>query len=74
MVAFFVSAKTPASIVNKLNAAIQSAMRTDEVNSGLAKLAVEPDVIAMADFVRLIASESDRWQTIVRTTEFVPTD
>ncbi len=72
--AFFVSAKTPASIVNKLNAAIQSAMRTDEVNSGLAKLAVEPDVIAMGDFARLIASESDRWRAIVRTTEFAPTD
>lgn len=72
--AFFVSAKTPAPIVDKLNAAIQSAMRADEVISGLTKLAVEPDVIATGDLVRLIASESERWQAIVRATEFAPTD
>ncbi|MET0678620.1 MAG: tripartite tricarboxylate transporter substrate-binding protein [Bradyrhizobium sp.] len=72
--AFFVPAKTPASIVEKLNAAIQAAMRTDEVRSGMAKFAVEPDVIAMDDFARLIASETDRWKAIVDATGFVPTD
>jgi hypothetical protein len=37
---FFVPAKTPAAIVEKLNAAIQAAMLTDEVKSGMAKLGV----------------------------------
>jgi tripartite-type tricarboxylate transporter receptor subunit TctC len=72
--AFFVPAKTPASIVDKLNTAIQAAMRTDEVRAGMAKLAVEPDAIAMGDFARLIASESERWKAIVQATGFVPTD
>ena len=72
--AFFVPAKTPAPIVDKLNAAIQAALRTDEVRVGMAKLAVEPDAIAMGDFARLIASESDRWKAIVQATGFVPTD
>ncbi|QOG23090.1 MULTISPECIES: Bug family tripartite tricarboxylate transporter substrate binding protein [Bradyrhizobium] len=72
--AFFVPAKTPAPIVEKLNASIQVAVRTDEVRSGMAKLAFEPDVIAMGDFARLIASESDRWKAIVQATGFVPTD
>lgn len=71
---FFVPARTPAPIVEKLNAAIQAAMLTNEVKSGMEKLAVEPDAIAMSDFVRLIASESDRWKAIVQATGFVPTN
>jgi tripartite-type tricarboxylate transporter receptor subunit TctC len=72
--AFFVPAKTPAPIVQKLNMAIQAALLTEEVKSGMAKLAVEPDSIAMDDFAQLIASESERWKGIVQATGFVPTD
>ncbi|WP_407151663.1 Bug family tripartite tricarboxylate transporter substrate binding protein [Bradyrhizobium sp. ORS 86] len=72
--AFFVPAKTPAPLVEKLNAAIQAAMLTDEVKSGMTKLAVEPDAIPMGEFARLIAAESDRWRAIVQATGFVPTD
>jgi tripartite-type tricarboxylate transporter receptor subunit TctC len=72
--AFFVPAKTPAPIVDKLNAAIQAALRTEEVRAGMETLFVEPDAIAMGDFARLIESESDRWKTIVQATGFVPTD
>jgi tripartite-type tricarboxylate transporter receptor subunit TctC len=71
---FFVPAKTPASVVQKLNAAVQRALRTDEVKSGMAKLAVELDSISLDDFGRLIASQSDRWKAIVQATGFVPTD
>lgn len=72
--AFFVPAKTPPPIVQKLNMTIQAALLTEEVKSGMAKLAVEPGSIAMDDFARLIASESARWKDIVRSTGFVPTD
>ena len=71
---FFVPAKTPAGIVERLNGAIQAALRTDEVKSGMAKLAVEVDAISMGDFARLIASESDRWKAIVHATGFTPID
>lgn len=71
---FFVPAKTPVPVVEKLNTAIQAALRADEVKSGMAKLAVEPDAIALGDFAQLIASESERWKAIVQATRFVPTD
>lgn len=71
---FFVPAKTPPSIVAKLNAAIQAAQSTNEVKAGMEKLAVDPHAIAMGDFAQLIASESHRWKAIVQETGFVPTD
>ncbi|MBR0776735.1 tripartite tricarboxylate transporter substrate binding protein [Bradyrhizobium diazoefficiens] len=71
---FFVPAKTPPPTVDRLSAAIQGALRNDEVRAGMAKLIVEPEAIAMGDFARLIASESDRWRAIVQTTGFAPTD
>ncbi|MFH0298716.1 tripartite tricarboxylate transporter substrate-binding protein [Bradyrhizobium sp. 31Argb] len=71
---FFVPAKTPADTVERLNSAIQAALRTDEVKAGMARQFVEIDAIPMADFNRLLASESDRWKAIVQATEFTPTD
>jgi len=71
---FFVPAKTPADIVERLNRAIQAALRIDDVKSGLAKFAVEIDSISMGDFARLLASESERWKAIVQATDFTPID
>jgi tripartite-type tricarboxylate transporter receptor subunit TctC len=71
---FFVPAKTPADLVERLNRAIQAALRTDEVKSGTEGLAVEIDAISMGDFARLIASQSDRWRAIVQATGFTPTN
>jgi tripartite-type tricarboxylate transporter receptor subunit TctC len=71
---FFVPAKTPVNVVERLNAAVQGALRTDEVKAGMAKLAVELDAISLGDFARLIASQSDRWKSVVQATGFVPTD
>jgi tripartite-type tricarboxylate transporter receptor subunit TctC len=71
---FFVPAKTPPDRVERLNSAIQRALRTEEVKSGIAKLSVEIDAIAAGEFARLLASESRRWKAIVQTTAFTPTD
>jgi tripartite-type tricarboxylate transporter receptor subunit TctC len=71
---FFVPAKTPADIVERLNRAVQAALRTDEVKSGTEGLAVEIDAISMGDFARLIASQSDRWRAIVQATGFTPSN
>ena len=60
--------------VERLNSAIQEALRTHEAKSGMAKLFVEIDAIPMGDFAGLIASESERWKAIVRATGFTPTD
>ncbi|OKO74830.1 tripartite tricarboxylate transporter substrate-binding protein [Bradyrhizobium sp. NAS96.2] len=69
----FLPAKTPPAIVAQLNNAIQTSLRTDEVKSGMAKLSVDVDAIAMSDFARLLASESERWKGIVQATGFTPT-
>ncbi|QOZ76864.1 hypothetical protein XH83_16205 [Bradyrhizobium sp. CCBAU 53351] len=71
---FFVPAATPATIVEKLNASIQAALRSNEVRSGMIKLALELDAISMSDFAQLIASESERWKTIVQASGFLPSD
>jgi len=73
-IGFFVPARTPADIVEKLNRATQTALRTDEVKSGLAKYALEPDPISGDDFARLLAAESERWKAIVQATGFTPID
>ncbi|MGN8548186.1 Bug family tripartite tricarboxylate transporter substrate binding protein [Bradyrhizobium sp. 13971] len=69
----FLPAKTPPAIVAQLNSAIQASLRTEEVKSGMAKLSIDVDAIAMNDFARLLATESDRWKGIVRATGFTPT-
>ncbi|MCP1844169.1 tripartite-type tricarboxylate transporter receptor subunit TctC [Bradyrhizobium sp. USDA 4524] len=69
----FLPAKTPPAIVAQLNGAIQASLRSDEVKSGMAKLSVDVDAIAMNDFAQLLATESDRWKGIVRATGFTPT-
>jgi tripartite-type tricarboxylate transporter receptor subunit TctC len=71
---FFVPAKTPPDRVERLNDAIQQALRTDGVKSGMTKLGVEIDAISRGEFARLLASESGRWKAIVQTTAFTPTD
>lgn len=68
----FLPAKTPPAVVAQLNSAIQTSLRTDEVRSGMAKLSVDVDAIAMNDFARLLASESERWKRIVQATGFTP--
>ncbi|MGY4479543.1 tripartite-type tricarboxylate transporter receptor subunit TctC [Bradyrhizobium sp. USDA 3364] len=68
----FLPASTPPAIVAQLNNAIQASLRTDEVKSGMAKLSVDVDAIAMNDFARLLATESARWKAIVEATGFTP--
>jgi tripartite-type tricarboxylate transporter receptor subunit TctC len=70
----FVAAGTPIGIVERLNRVLQSALARDEIKSGLAKLALEIDSVALADFSRLIASESERWASVVSVTGFTPLD
>ena len=55
-------------MIEALNGAIQAALRTSGMESGLAKLSVEIDAISTDDFARLLASESARWKGIVQAT------
>ena len=71
---FFLPARTPTNVVEKLSGAVQQALRTDEVRSGMTKLAVEIDAIPLGNFTQLIVSESRRWRAIVQATGFTPAD
>ena len=70
----FLPANTPPHTVEGLNRAVRDALRTDEVKSGMAKLAVDMDAISTGDFAKLIAGESNRWKEIVQATGFTPID
>jgi tripartite-type tricarboxylate transporter receptor subunit TctC len=71
---FFVPARTPADTVERLNRAIQEALRTNEVKSGMARMSVEIESISASAYAQLIGSESERWKAIVQATGFTRTD
>jgi tripartite-type tricarboxylate transporter receptor subunit TctC len=67
-----VPARTPTSVVTVLHNAIHDALKTDAVKSGLAKLTLEPVEQSPAQFAELIASNSERWAKVVKSTGFKP--
>jgi tripartite-type tricarboxylate transporter receptor subunit TctC len=69
---YFAPARTPSNIVERLNSAIQAALRTEAVKTGMKNLAVELDAISLGDFARLITSESEKWRAVVQATGFTP--
>jgi tripartite-type tricarboxylate transporter receptor subunit TctC len=62
-----VKAGTPPEIVAKLNAAIAVALADPEVKQSLAKLGVDPAVGTAAQLGTLVATESARWASVVKT-------
>ena len=61
-------AKTPAAIVDKLNAAINSGLRSSEIQASLAKLGVEPRIQTPQELQKLLLDEAQQWDTIVKST------
>ncbi len=59
---------TPADVIQKLNAAINDGLRSDEVRASLDKLGIEPTISTLAEFKALVAAEAPRWAEIVRVT------
>ncbi len=70
----WVPAKTPAEIVSKLNNVIREALKTDNVKTGLAKMSIDVAQASPSEFARLIKSDFDRWEPIVRASGFTPED
>jgi tripartite-type tricarboxylate transporter receptor subunit TctC len=60
-VGVLVPAKTPADIVNSLNAAIRDALKTDAFKAGLAKQAVEPAGASPSEFAKRGPNRSGIW-------------
>src|SRR5205085_1750662 len=61
-------AGTPAPIVDRLNAAINAAVRPPEIVAALAKLGAEVRTGSPADFAALLARERDKWVDVVTRT------
>jgi tripartite-type tricarboxylate transporter receptor subunit TctC len=60
-------AGTPASIVNKLNVAINQSLSSPDMQSGFAKLALQPKIGSPQDFSAFIAAEVQKWSSVANT-------
>jgi tripartite-type tricarboxylate transporter receptor subunit TctC len=70
----FVPAKTPSSVVTKLNHAIRDALKTPSVIEGLGKLSLQVAGSTPAELAQLIRTTTDRWGPIVKASGFTPQD
>jgi tripartite-type tricarboxylate transporter receptor subunit TctC len=59
-------AKTPAAIVERLNAVFNEAMRDETVRKRFAEIDLEPGNGPPADYGKLIRAESDKWGKLIR--------
>jgi tripartite-type tricarboxylate transporter receptor subunit TctC len=57
-------AGTPASIIGKLNTAINDILKTSELEASLAKLSARPKIGSPQDFADFIASERQKWTEV----------
>ena len=70
---FVAPAHTPAEVLDTLNAAIVSAVRSSEVRTKLEGAGFRMVGSSRADFARLIQSDAARWGAIVKATGFKAT-
>jgi tripartite-type tricarboxylate transporter receptor subunit TctC len=68
----FAPAGTPAGTVNSLRSAVQLALQTDVVKSGLARQSFDVTAIAQDDLVALIRADTERWGEVVKASGFKP--
>ena len=69
-VAFFAPAKTPAAVVQKLNAEINDALKQPDVKERLAAIGFEPTASTPAEFSVYMKREVAKWAKIVKTIGF----
>jgi tripartite-type tricarboxylate transporter receptor subunit TctC len=61
-------AGTPPAVINKLNGAINQALRSPEVAATFVRLGIEPKITTPAEFAAIIAEEAPKWAEVVRIT------
>lgn len=67
---FYVPAKTPADIVNRLNAALRVALAAPETVSGLAVMGLEAQSSSPAELAARLKADTERWGPLVKTIGF----
>ena len=68
--AFYLPAKTPVEVVNKLSAAIKTALAAPEVIDGLAQMGLEAKSSTPAELAALLKRDTERWAPLVKTIGF----
>jgi tripartite-type tricarboxylate transporter receptor subunit TctC len=71
-VAFFAPAKTPAAVVQKLNAEINEALKLPDVRERLTAIGFEPNMSSAPEFNAYMKKEVAKWAKIIKTIGFVP--
>ena len=65
-------AKTPAAVVNKLNAELRRSLALPDVQGKLAEQGIYAETSTAADFTRLIASDQKRWAAVIKAANIQP--
>ena len=60
----------PADIVNRLNAATAEALKSPELQAGLANILFAPVTMSPGEMAALFIKESERWGAVVKATGF----
>jgi len=69
---FFLPAKTPADVVQRLNGGIRNALAQQDVVDGLATAYMEPMPTAPAQLAQMLKTETEFWSSLVKTVGFTP--
>lgn len=69
---FYVPAKTPADVVQRLNASIRGALAAPDVVEGLATVYLEPYPTTPQQLSALLKTETEFWSGLVRTVGYTP--
>jgi tripartite-type tricarboxylate transporter receptor subunit TctC len=67
---FYVPAKTPTDIVNRLNAALRVALAAPETVNGLAVMGLEAQSSSPAELAARLKADTERWAPLVKTIGF----
>lgn len=69
---FFMPAKAPADVVQRLNAGIRSALASQEVIDGLAVSYLEPAPTSPAQLAAMLKADTELWAPLVKAVAFTP--
>ena len=67
---FFVPARTPAEVIQRLNAALRQALMAPETISGLAAMGLEAQTSSPAELGQRLRRDHDRWAPLVKQIGF----
>jgi tripartite-type tricarboxylate transporter receptor subunit TctC len=71
---WFLPAKTPAEIVQRLNTQVREALQAPDYVAALATYGLQPIHQAPDEFARVVRADFDKWRPIVRATGFTAED